>query len=112
MKACPAGWHLPVREEWAELVNFAGGENIAGTKLKSKSPNWDGEDAYGFSALPGGVRNSGDSFYILGTDGFWWTATEYGSSYAYHRYMASGLANVYEDVNDKDLGFSVRCLRD
>ena len=32
--ACPEGWHLPSDAEWAQLVDFIGGEEIAGGKLK------------------------------------------------------------------------------
>jgi hypothetical protein len=46
MKACPSGWHLPSDNEWQILVNFAGGNNVAGKKLKAKN----GWEAYDFSA--------------------------------------------------------------
>lgn len=71
--ACPAGWHLPSRDEWNELKGFVEGELYqncedywydwdVGTKLKSKS-EWKehsemgkgrGEDSYGFNAIGGG----------------------------------------------------------
>jgi uncharacterized protein (TIGR02145 family) len=61
--ACPAGWHLPSREEWGNLAKAAGGTGEYGTggkagkKLKAKS-GWDnkgnGTDDYGFSVLLGG----------------------------------------------------------
>jgi len=60
-KACPSGWHLPSKEEWQILVDFAGGNEIAGKKLKAKScwtgkdgVSGNGTDEFGFSALPGG----------------------------------------------------------
>jgi hypothetical protein len=36
-QACPEGWHLPSDKEWQILVDFAGGYEVAGKKLKSKS---------------------------------------------------------------------------
>jgi len=36
-QACPKGWHLPTKGEWQTLVNFAGGDEVAGKKLKAKS---------------------------------------------------------------------------
>jgi len=76
--ACPAGWHLPGKEEWDTLVDYAGGENTAGKKLKSKT-GWkdtgNGTDEYGFAALPGGAEAIGD-FYDAGNGGYWWSATE------------------------------------
>jgi uncharacterized protein (TIGR02145 family) len=58
--ACPAGWHIPTYAEWTMLENAVGGEEVAGTVLKSTS-GWNeggnGTDVYGFSALPAGNRN-------------------------------------------------------
>jgi uncharacterized protein (TIGR02145 family) len=110
-KACPTGWHLPTRQEWDQLVSFAGGGD-AGTKLKSKSPEWNCADEYGFSALPGGIRVTDGSFDYLGSHGDWWSATEDGAFDAYYRSMVSGYTNVYEHYSSKHYGFSVRCLRD
>jgi len=45
MKACPKGWHLPSVKEWQTLVDFAGGKEVAGKKLKAKS----GWEEYDFS---------------------------------------------------------------
>ncbi|MDR0518113.1 MAG: fibrobacter succinogenes major paralogous domain-containing protein [Fibromonadaceae bacterium] len=44
-KACPEGWYLPAKNEWDILIDFAGGNEIAGKKLKSKI----GWEAYDFS---------------------------------------------------------------
>jgi len=53
-KVCPYGWHLPSRGEWKALMNFAGGEKIAGKKLKAKS-GWnytdDGKSGNGTEVL-------------------------------------------------------------
>lgn len=34
-RLCPAGWHVPSDDEWAELTRFLGGNAIAGGKMKS-----------------------------------------------------------------------------
>jgi len=116
--ACPEGWHLSTCEEWAALVEACGGKDVAGKKLKARS-GWNedgnGTDDYGFSALPGGGRYSDGDFGNAGYLGFWWTATENGDFIAYRRGMFYGLDYVYEDLlnyNDKDFGFSVRCVKD
>jgi uncharacterized protein (TIGR02145 family) len=36
-EACPNGWHLPSDKEWQTLVDFAGGDKVAGKKLKAKN---------------------------------------------------------------------------
>jgi uncharacterized protein (TIGR02145 family) len=111
---CPSGWHLPSRQEWNNLVSAVG--SPAGTKLKSTSgwsSNGNGTDNFGFSALPGGYRDYSDGYFgNAGNYGNWWTATEYGSSYAYYRDMYYNHGSVLEDDNYKDLGFSVRCVED
>ncbi|MDR3000223.1 MAG: fibrobacter succinogenes major paralogous domain-containing protein [Fibromonadaceae bacterium] len=114
---CPSGWHLPTDAEWSVLETFVGGSSTAGTRLKSVS-DWNtgsgyvaGTDTYGFSALPGGCRNTGGSFLYVGSNGFWWTATESGSN-AFLRYVNSGYENVYEGSGIKASGYSVRCVQD
>jgi uncharacterized protein (TIGR02145 family) len=112
--ACPAGWHLPSRVEWDELLKASGGRK-AGKKLKAKS-GWNnkgnGTDDYGFSAQPGGNRYTGGNFNHAGYYGSWWMATEYGSSLAYYRGMLYNYDNVSEFYGDKGYGFSVRCRGD
>jgi uncharacterized protein (TIGR02145 family) len=55
---CPVGWHIPTREEWLTLIDFLGGADIAGGKLKSSeywsSPNTAATNETGFTALPAG----------------------------------------------------------
>jgi uncharacterized protein (TIGR02145 family) len=110
--ACPVGWRLPTREDWSALVAAAGDDN-AGTKLKAKSPDWNGTNDYGFSALPGGYRyNSGSGSLIdVGSWGYWWTATESIASHAYYRVMSADYAIVSEGDYGKDMGLSIRCVQ-
>jgi uncharacterized protein (TIGR02145 family) len=113
--ACPTGWHLPTSNEWEALVTAAGGSatgNTTGTKLKAKSPVWNGTDDYGFSALPGGSRNITSSFADLGTYGRWWTSTETASGTdAYYRYMSSASSSSFGNNSSKNYGYSVRCVQ-
>lgn len=58
IEASVTGWHLPTKNEWNNLIEYAGGGAIAGTKLKSTT-NWDnngnGTDDYKFNAKPAGA---------------------------------------------------------
>jgi uncharacterized protein (TIGR02145 family) len=44
--ACPEGWHLAGHSEWETLIDFAGGKEIAGKKLKAKN-GWKAHDFSG-----------------------------------------------------------------
>jgi len=114
-KACPPGWHLPSDAEWQELVDFAGGEDIAGERLKATN-GWDengnGTDEFGFSALPGGYGYSNVKFDYVGKLGYWWSAAEFGASYAWLRSMYSSRAVVGRYKGVKSYYMSVRCSQD
>ena len=122
---CPDGWHLPSDAEWTELTDYLGGTIDAGGKLKATGTieagtglwydlNTGATNETGFTALPGGGRNYTGSFYNIGGRGYWWSATEYkyNSSDAWLR--STGYSRSYVDSDDlsKELGFSVRCVRD
>jgi uncharacterized protein (TIGR02145 family) len=116
LTACPAGTHLPADEEWAALVDYAGGKKGAGTRLKS-SKGWRsykkipaGTDEYGFSALSGG----GNDGRLLSTGHFgcWWSATEYNANNAWRWIMGYFSENVGRRNKGKTSQFSVRCVQD
>jgi uncharacterized protein (TIGR02145 family) len=120
---CPSGWHLPSDAEWDALMAFihsdkglgsftSGTSYYAGKYLKAASgwnDNGNGEDAYGFSALPGGRGFFGGDFDDAG--GVWWSASEDNSSYAYNRFIYNNEYAYWTD-RDKSSLFSVRCLQD
>lgn len=130
--ACPAGWHLPAYEEWTALSDFLikngygfGGSGPDIAKALAAKTNWNNfsvagslgfelatNDSSGFSALPGGYRYGGGTFYYLDYHGVWWTSTEnnYYSSMACYLYFNSAFLN--QDNDYKQYGFSVRCVKD
>jgi uncharacterized protein (TIGR02145 family) len=123
---CPKGWKLPSREDWDYLASALGGTRKkdgngyfywdgAGKKLKARSGwnnNGNGTDEFGFSALPGGSRNSNGSVNYAGDYGYWWAATEDSDGYAYARGMGYDDDHVIMGKREKDYAFSVRCLED
>jgi uncharacterized protein (TIGR02145 family) len=129
-KICPTGWHVPTDGEWTSLIQFIvptetvsatviGSQSpTAGGKLKSTSttvwlwPGFPGTDNFGFSALPGGHRDSGGSFFVFGTLAFFWSATEDASNFPLLRYLNRFNSEVYRLAGEKSRGLSVRCLRD
>jgi len=127
MNACPSGWHLPSDGEFEILLKFVGGVQDrrkhwigAGEKLKS-AIGWDicfkdvrnGTDAFFFSALPVGCRGLvGRRYTSEGTSTIFWSSTEFGSSVADFMRLGSGNDDVYLSRDLKNLGYSVRCLKD
>ena len=115
---CPAGWHLPSDAEWTELTNYLGGTSVAGGKLKEtgtthwNTPNTGATNETGFTALPGGQRDDLGAFFNIGDAGNWWSATEFGATGAWYRVVGSSGSPVYRFYLNKEVGFSVRCVRD
>jgi len=121
---CPEGWHLPNREEWQTLVDFAGGKEYVRKKLKAKTGwnNYEGQtgngtDNYGFAALPGGAGCKDYKQYCIPGDiGIWLGTTESicegCSKDAVQGKDAFGLLlpnkNAYKTVFYKDISISVK----
>lgn len=111
----PEGFHVPTDEEWTELTDFLGGDEVAGAKMKSSpsdTPAWNGTNTSGFSALPGGYRtNDNGGFYNLGYSGGWWSSSANGTYGAWYRYLYSVYGAVLRSYSYQRYGFSVRCLK-
>jgi uncharacterized protein (TIGR02145 family) len=122
-QVCPDGWKLPDDEDWKKLVETACGEDFAGSTLKSKrtwknhygEPFGNGTDNFGFSALPGGLRDGGDYFEDIGISGYWWIAkpTDTLSYNSGNLHMVSyyNYISVYSASRIRSW-FSVRCVAD
>lgn len=115
---CPPGWHIPSYNEWFELINYYGGEFIAGGKLKESGtlnwnyPNTGATNESGFTVLPGGIRKDDLSFIYIGKYGGFWSSSQYDFNDAYRFYFGYDYEGVYYSNNNKYNGRSVRCLKD
>jgi uncharacterized protein (TIGR02145 family) len=130
---CPDGWHIPNTSDWEILMTYVQTDNgstytsgsnasIAGKYLKATN-SWNsyegvsgnGQDIYGFAALPGGYKDE-FLFTDISKIGRWWssdikdnvnqTRVAYGLSMSYG-YEGTGWTDHY-----KYLMVSVRCLQD
>ncbi len=116
----PIGKTIPTDSDWATLITYLGGSQVAGGKLKEEGycnwlqPNTAATDEYGFTALPGGARFDVDNspFLFYRSNGYWWTSTQSilsGSALNYNMY--SFFAGALQVTNTtKVTGLSVRCL--
>ena len=120
----PEGWYIPLEVELTSLLVFLGGINIAGYKIKSvegwkewqnderKIQNWNGDNSSGFNALPGGFRSSEGTFKDIRNKTIFLIVTESNDRLAHYLYLR-GYKSMISNTNDfKELGTSVRCLRD
>jgi uncharacterized protein (TIGR02145 family) len=113
---CPYTWHIPSDAEWTFLIDFLGGESVAGGKMKEAgtthwaSPNTGATNESGFTALPGGRRASG--FGLLSLANYLWSSTKGSSNDTWVRVLSSGSSNVDRgNYGTSSFGFSVRCVQ-
>jgi uncharacterized protein (TIGR02145 family) len=118
---CPSGWHVPSEDDLTVLVNFLGGEDVAGGKLKEQgtvhweSPNTGATNESGFGALPGGWRNFaiGAAFDMEGEYSVWWLSTRkrglFGCGFSLDRKSTKVKSGCY--LSKKE-GAYVRCVKD
>jgi len=116
---CPDGWHLPSNAEWVDLRTHLGIESSHKMRETGTThwtaPNTGATNESGFTALPGGRRETGTGpFSGIGNSTYWWTSTEESSTFAvfYIHYDSADLKCLYVDANFRDYGFSVRCIKD
>jgi uncharacterized protein (TIGR02145 family) len=121
-KICPSGWHVPSAPEWCTLINYLGGQDVAGGKLKEdglthwSSPNIGATNESGFTALPGGYRegNTNGLFVDQGFLANFWSTTEYDESLVFYQNLSTFNQWAYcqSDLNYKKGGASIRCVKD
>jgi uncharacterized protein (TIGR02145 family) len=130
---CPTGWHVPSGTEWIALTTFLTnngygyegsgddiGKSMAATSgwVNDPTPGNIGNDqasnnSSGFTALPGGNREAGGSFYDIGYAGWWWSTS------LFIRYDNAGMMYLSSSGGKAEIsgahwvqGLSVRCLKD
>ncbi|MCK9203884.1 MAG: fibrobacter succinogenes major paralogous domain-containing protein [Bacteroidales bacterium] len=119
-RLCPLGWHVPDDEEWQNLLNFLGGQDIAGGKMKEEGfdhwwdPNSEASNTSRFTALPGGGRSGvNGSFNFIGQYGNFWTASPgAGPQTAIGYFLYYNAMHVGHTEGNIKSGLSVRCVKD
>lgn len=136
-KLAPKGWRVPSESDWGTLQNYliSNGYNYDGSvndnrAAKSMAAQWDWEEstlegaigndlsknnASGFSALPGGLRHWGGSYYskfLERSVTYLWSSTEHDSVRAWHIHLDSHKNYINRITHNKNTGFPVRIVRD
>ncbi len=122
----PSGWKIPSDEDWKLLINTVGGEQDAGTKMKSTfgwEENGNGSNEIGFSAFAGGIRvDRNAEFMHFRKYGHWWSTTNYiyktlpgqiseGNDGIICYTIASNRSYIQKDIYEEGDGLSVRCVK-
>lgn len=112
----PAGWHIATDAEWKTLETYLGADSV-GARLKETGtlhwafPNLGATNATGFTALPGGYRDTDGTFSQSGYYAYFWTSTEQSSVNGLDRILGFNIAWMMHNSDDKPRGMSVRCIQ-
>lgn len=128
---CPDGWHVPSDAEWIQLTDYVGSQSqyvcdnnsefVA--KALASTSGWESSEepyavgntpssnnATGFCALPAGYFY--DTCHSFGISAYFWSVTQYDDVNVWRRGLGFIFADVHRNYNVKNVGFSVRCIRD
>ena len=130
---CPDGWFIPSDSAWKVLEgivdsNYDVGHYIwdqlgwrgtnAGGVLKEagythwKYPNAGAVNGGGFTALPGGLKNTGGGFSYLTYEAEFWTSTDVNAAYSFWRAINYNDTRIYRNSLVKYNAMSIRCLKE
>lgn len=122
-KSCPKGWHIPTLDEWEQLALTIQKQH---TECSKTGDNWknvgkylktttgwsvgDGTDEYGFSAIPGGWRNTHYCDFE-GNSGYWWSSSQTSDSRIVNKALSWAGYYLTQDSLTKDFGLGIRCIK-
>lgn len=135
-KICPIGWHVPSNDEWTTLQRYLienrynydeltqyndiakslasplgwGYSNQIGAPGNSDFAKI--ANKTGFTAIPGGFRDSDGKFQQFGHSGSWWSSSEESHYKAYYRYIQFNRSDLTGSSNIEFCGASIRCVKD
>ncbi len=129
MEVCPEGWHLPDTTDWQILIDFIGGNDHAGGKLKEagythwEAPNKGATNSSGFTGLGAGSANYSNGLKDRKRSAEFWTSTpyyseEWGNTDFSYYYISLGYSSEKvgiswstEDIFDFSDKKSIRCIK-
>ncbi len=128
----PKGWHVSTQSEWLTLTDYLAensGISINYIKALAASTDWySSTDTYspgaigyntsinnssGFCALPIGSRLLGNAgFRVMNKLCSWWTADDYSINSGGNVFLNVSGLKAYIEPQSKQLGNSIRCVKD
>lgn len=116
--ASPEGWHIPSEDDWLTLIDYLGGEDVAGGKLKEmgfvhwKTPNAGATNETGFGALPAGWFDFTGEFKGFGSKTFLRSSTFPAGGGGYARELNNTSAAMTRAFLHPDDAIPIRCIKD
>lgn len=117
-------WVVPDDEDWLDLKNYLGGDDIAGGKLKTtcttpfatnnglwNSPNEGATNEVNWTGVPGGFRDTNGLFLDIGNYGYYWSAYQTNTSNSARFSLEYDSSDLKLVLNNKDTGASIRLVR-
>lgn len=125
-RLAPEGWRVATDDDWTELEAFISNdpENLreqsrwGGDILREvgeehwRSPNADATDGVGFSAVGSGYRLLAGPCAYLDWFAYFYTSSEFDSTYCYHRVLDYNSDTDFRGKDSKTYGMSVRCVKE
>jgi uncharacterized protein (TIGR02145 family) len=109
---CPDGWHIPTLSEFETLKATVNNYGNALKAVGQGSGAGAGTNSSGFSALLAGSRSVIGSFFNLDTFAFFWGSAEHDVSEANGLFLTSNSSGIVYYGSNKNVGCSVRCVKD
>ena len=114
---CPIGWHVPTPDDWKLLIQYLGGQSVAGGHLKELNhwmgPNTGADNSSGFFGMPGGERYlEGAIYWGYEVSGCFWAKTSISSAIDTNIFLYFNSASVGWGGEPKRNGLSIRCVFD
>lgn len=113
----PKGWRVPDINDWNLLIEYLGGDSIAGGKLKEagdlhwESPNL-ADNSSGFTAIPGGFRYKDRNSDFIQFGSLFWALPSYNYESAPFLDLFCWDAIFSRGINYKVNGYSIRCIKE
>ena len=110
----PEGWRVPSKEDFRQLIQYLGGEKLAGAKLKSVNfwgEKGKGTDETGFNAVPSGMCQFNGVFSNKNDYSYFWSITDRPGDNAWYFGLNNKNAVAKLFFSQKGNGFSVRCIK-
>lgn len=115
---CPCDWHVPSQEEWDYLINYYGGPEVAGGKLKQtgfaywSQPNVGATNDSNFSGVAGGYRDLNGYFQSINQIGAWWSSKSPSIASGLYNFLYYNNSVIKSGSMAKQAAMSVRCVKD